>query len=153
MKLVAGNSDSEIERRQSLLRLVHRTLQEGTANLMRVVRGSGDPHEVVGHIQAFASSLVDHQNQTGKPVSADEFSAALSVSTDAELISRLGGDEVEHLQETDAVVRGALQVAASRILRQRTHEGLGRAEMHERMRAIMRIQEEAAKRALAAKTC
>jgi hypothetical protein len=151
MKLVAENSDVEIERRRAL-RQVHRTLQELTANLMRVSRGGGDPHEVVGRVQAFASSLVDHQNQTGKPVPVDEFSAALSVSTDAELISRLGDDEAEHLQETDAVIRGALQVAASRILRQRTYEALGRAEMHEGMRAIIRIQEAAAKKALSAKT-
>jgi hypothetical protein len=83
----------------------------------------------------------------------DEFSTALSVSTDAELISGLGDDEAEHLQETDAVMRGALQVAASRILQQHTYEALGRAEMHEGMRAIIRVQEAAAKKALSAKTC
>jgi hypothetical protein len=152
MKLVAENSNLEIERRRAL-RQVHRTLQELTANLMRVSRGGGDPHDIVGHIQAFASSMVDHHKQTGKSVPVDEFSAALSVSTDAELISRLDDDEAEHLQETDAVIRGALQVAASRILRQRTYEALGRAEMHEGMRAIIRIQETAAKNALSAQTC
>jgi hypothetical protein len=149
MKLVSENSAADLAGRRAL-KQVHRALQEMAGNLMRISRGGGKPHELVGHVEAFAKALVAYQSGTSEPVPIEEFSAALSVRTDAEFMAQFPGAEGERLEAIDNIIHGALQVAASRLLQQRTHETLGSSEMHEGIRTLRRIHDEARKEARAA---
>jgi hypothetical protein len=149
MKLVSENSAADLAKRRTL-KQVHRTLQEMAANLMRISRGGGKPHDLVRHVEMFAGALVAYYEATGEAVPAEEFSAALSVSTDPEFVAQFPGPEGERLDAIDTIIHGALQVAASRLLQQRTHETLGRGEMLEGFRALRRMHDEARKEARAA---
>jgi hypothetical protein len=149
MKLVSENSAADLARRRGL-RQVHQALQEMTANLMRISRGGGKPQELVRHVEMFAGALVAYHEGTGEAVPAEEFAAALSVSTDPEFVAQFPGPEGERLDAIDTIIHGALQVAASRLLQQRTHETVGSGEMHEGIRALRRIHDEARKEARAA---
>jgi hypothetical protein len=149
MKLVSENSATDLARRRGL-RQVHQALQEMAGNLMRISRGGGKPHDLIGHIETFAGALVAYQSATGEPVPTGEFSAALSVRTAPAFISQFPGPEGERLDAIDTIIHGALQVAASRLLQQRTHETLGRGEMLDGVRVLRRIHDEARKEARAA---
>lgn len=95
-------------------------LQEFAANILRVMRGAGKPYDVVTDAMQLGIAMIEAVRDGGRPIS------------DAEIIEALFVCKYEGSPSfpPNDVVRGALQVAASRLVGQRTQEAAGRTEIH-----------------------
>ena len=141
MRVVAENTDTDVARRRATIE-VSSALIEMTANLMRVVRGAGKPDDIVRQIQALGQALSDYHKATGMMPAPDVLAEILSIEHEQQMISHLSGPQLDRLDAQQSVVRGALQVAASRLLGQKTPESVGRQEMDEAINAIGKLNEE-----------
>ena len=141
MRVVTDNSDDDLAHQNAMADVSH-ALRELTSNLMRVVRGAGKPDDIFRQTQALAEAFVRYYEATGMAVPADELSTILSIEHDPQLLAQFSGLERDRLDAGQAVIRGALQVAASRLLDQKTQETIGQREMFEGVRAIGRIHDE-----------
>jgi len=144
MHVVAENSPEALRERELLNRLTW-ALRELTANLMRISRGAGKPVEVGIQAEAFVQALGEYQQafKLGPPVEA--VSAALRIQTDPAFRMKFPGPTGERLEATDQMMNGALQMAASRLLKQKTHESRGSDQLFAGLRWIQEINEEQAK--------
>jgi hypothetical protein len=133
LKVVAEN-DAKTLARNRALEAVSQCLKELTANLMRVSRGAGKPHDFYDHIAHVTKALVEYQALTGMFPSADRIHEILSVG---ERYTSRDGMEQDFLDGTEEVIRGALQMAASRLLQQKTQVEAGKSEM---MRGVIAIE-------------
>lgn len=122
LRLISEQSESEIEAHQAVLSATHAAI-DLLSNLMRVLRGAGKPSEIIHQ----AASLV---------AAFDKF---------YEIRRRYPGEEVANkIRESfwydecsaqewsigiDQMIRGALQMAASRLVGQRTQEKAGQHEL------------------------
>lgn len=129
MEVVAKNSGSDIARQRAWAE-VRWAAREMAANLIRVVRGAGKPHEIGLHAQDFLDAYVRYREVTGAFPSPDDLAAALSINPDPKMLTQARSDEFSRMGAEHRVVRGALQVAASRLMGQRTQESAGDDEMH-----------------------
>jgi len=150
MKVVSENTGADLARKRASQR-VDDALRELTANLLRVVRGAGRPHDIADQSLALTDSLVAYREATGVLPFGDDLAAVIQPG---EPDLRLwGGDEQARHYAHQLVIKGSLQVTASRLLHQPTQEAAGRREMHdgmveiEAMRAATREQAKAESRA------
>ena len=139
MQIGSEQSDPEIVEHAALRRINSR-LAELTANLMRVARGAGKPYELEKQTGALFEAFERYRGAVGHGVPSDDLACRLRVRKD--LFDRELSDRDYELDAADeAMVAGALQVAASRLAGQRTQERRGESDMHEaagmRARAIM----------------
>jgi hypothetical protein len=151
MRIDSENSEVEIARRHAL-RQVEQTLRELTANLIRVTRGAGKPYEIEAQAQSFLAALADYNETTGKFPSNYELANALTLERYVERIGRMPG---WYRLERDAkreVICGSLQIAASRLLDQRTQERAGEHEMYLGIRDLGDIRAERQNKSAATKT-
>jgi hypothetical protein len=116
MKVVADNND--FEQRRCRLRVEY-ALRQLTANLLRVTRGAGRPSEVPAQ--------------------------ALSLLEPCQEFRQVGHDAPDFNHAVHTIVRGALQMTASRLLGQLTQERTGENEFYDRIDDFQR--ERAAERA------
>jgi hypothetical protein len=145
MKIVSENSDAEVAANKATeaQQRVERALVDLAANLLRVVRGAGKPYDIVREASTFMKAAADYYEaksaapyepfdeavlQVPRVVSSTEFGRAASLQADGE----------------DSVVRGALQIAASRLLGQKAQEAAGEREMYQGMRDIAEARDMAA---------
>ena len=141
MRVVTDNSDADLAHRRAMADVSH-ALRELTSNLMRVVRGAGKPDDIFRQTQTLAEAFVRYYEATGLVVPADELSTILSIEHEPQLPAHFSGLERDRLDAGQAVIGGALQVAASRLLDQKSQETIGQGEMFEGVRAIGRIHDE-----------
>lgn len=130
MKLVSHNTTEDLAALQhakevnevetQLLRLIRLFV----ANAIRVVRGAGKPHHIKGQISELAELFEDYQELAGNSFSGDKIQFHLN-----HRVASLGDDEIE--MAIEKMISGALQVAASRLANQTTHEHRGRSELIE----------------------
>jgi hypothetical protein len=133
------NPDADLPRQLAMAE-VSRTLREMTANLLRVIRGAGKPYEIGPQAEAFLQTLTRYREVTGTwPL--DDLSEVLSVERDPKIMDRLQGDQLDRALAEERVVRGALQVAASRLIGHTTHESIGLHEIYEGINAIEDVRE------------
>jgi hypothetical protein len=141
MRLAAENPHADPARRRAIA-AVSWPLRDLASNLMRVVRGAGKPHEIVRQTRALMEAFADYHEATGEPPSADVLADILSIERDPEIIQHLERHQVDRLDAEQLVIHGALQVAASRLVEQKTQETVGRHELHEGVRAIREADDE-----------
>jgi hypothetical protein len=119
---------------------VRDAIRELTANLLRVMRGTGRPEDVVRQAQLFIDSCAAHRDIAGRDPDATVVAEALRLEPTPE---RDGDGEFGSLSEWDRAVRemvhGGLQVAAAELLDQHAQAAAGRRELFSGYRDIERI--------------
>lgn len=140
LRLIAENNAADLESAAALKR-VQFAVRELAANLLRIIRGAGRPHQLGQDAQALIESLTEYQNRVGRWPFAEEVSAALSIAPSQEFRQQLTGASLDRVDAEEMIIRGVLQQVASRLTGQRTHERLGKSEMYEGIRDLRSAQE------------
>ena len=135
MHIVTENSEADFDRRQAMDQVALQ-LRELTANLLRVTRGAGKPHEIGQQAQELINTMVKYRNAVGQSPSNEEIAGALDVSPDENYADQISADALDQMHAKHNVVCGALQIVASRLLGQRTHETAGNQEMIQGIREL-----------------
>lgn len=125
--LAAANSDDEIAARETIRRLEW-PLRKMAANLLRIARGAGRPNTLPQEIIDLAELILDASKHSNAWGIWTEIEAWLQEGVPAER------DYDEYDDHRPAMVRGALQVVASRIVGQRAQENAGEHEILEGIR-------------------
>ena len=125
MKLVSDNSPEEIAHREALDNL-SRALRVLAANILRVVRGAGKSYEIGQQAVAIIDAMNEYRQAVGHYPSSHELNSMLSLADD---MVGLSAEEFERQHAQDLILRGALQIAASRLIGQRTQESAGHSQM------------------------
>lgn len=140
MRVVSENSESDIARNEAAQDVEWR-LRELAANLLRVIRGAGKPYDLPQDAASFVRAVVAYQEAAGHGVPSDELSAMLTDAVDQD-IDRAQGDESDRAYAERKIMRGCLQIAASRLLGQRTQESAGDSELYDGARDLEAWREE-----------
>jgi hypothetical protein len=120
MELVSSNKPRDIEanRAEEEARFA---LRELAANLMRVTRGAGKPYLILNQVFELANAAIRFQKITGR---WPDLGGELSVDD-----PRASNFDSPIKDATDAMLRGALQMVASRLLGQIPQEAMGSTEL------------------------
>ena len=141
MKVVAENSSAELAQRLATQDM-ERALRQLTANLLRVVRGAGKPYAIVEDAAAFINAVVAYHDAAGTALPPDDIASALDIMRDDPgMRSRLSGHDYDRMDAERIIVRGALQIAASRLLEQRTQEAAGKHELYDGVRWMEKLRD------------
>lgn len=108
-------------------------LRDLTANLIRVTRGAGKPYEIGVQCARIVEVFEAYHDAFGSWPSSDWASSVLDVGEEIDF--ERFPDEVDRHYAEERIIRGSLQIAASRLLRQRTQEAAGDTELHRGLRA------------------
>lgn len=117
MKVVSDNKDFE---QQQCRRRVEYAVRELTANLLRVARGAGKPHEVPAQALRLLEVCREFR-ELGYDASA-AFREMLDTGPDFD------APDLQHATHT--IIRGVLQITASRLLDQLTQQRNGETEFY-----------------------
>lgn len=154
-KVVAENSEANIKKREIEKRIEAR-LRELYANMLRIIRGAGDPMDLFRQMQTALEQAIAHQELTGFLPSGQFIRAAISLA-DPYLEMRedvregkITKQDLERWEDDGTiavmlaehqVVAGALQIVASELVAQKTQQRLGENELHEGIRAVEKAKE------------
>lgn len=141
MELVSNNSPKEVAHARRMVD-VARTLQQLTANLMRVTRGAGKPYDIGRQAEEFLEALLVYQKEVGHFPSSYDIGATLSAQHPPEVLARLTDEHTDEVNAELSIIKGALQVAASRMLRQGPQESAGYHQMNAGIRERRRLWDE-----------
>jgi hypothetical protein len=139
LRLAVENDQRDIDKERAK-RDIEWPLRELAANIIRVVRGAGKSYEIAGQCVAVIEAFQRYREKVGVWPGSSEIDQALSIRREAENASYDDVWELEYAHGT--IVRGALQVAASRLVGQNTQEQRGRSELMDGVNSIERIREE-----------
>ncbi|KSV76681.1 hypothetical protein N182_24730 [Sinorhizobium sp. GL2] len=139
LTVVAENTQQQINENWLLEALDYR-LRELAANIIRVVRGAGRPDDVIDQCNGVLKAAIEYHDKTKRFVSDQSVAVALHLKP-------------EHIRDYDSfqgqrqvalrkMVKGSLQLTASRLLDQRTQENRGESEMFEAFRDLERLYQE-----------
>lgn len=142
MKVVSQNSTQDLDRRKAL-QDTEQALRRLAANLIRVTRGSGDAFRIFEQAADLVVAMRAYYDVAGHFPSDGDLTAALN--TEEEIRPDLPDHVADRLLGVDLVIRGALQIAASRLLSQKLQVGAGESEMLAGMREIERARDRARK--------
>lgn len=107
-------------------------MREHAANMLRVVRGAGKPHYLGRQCVEIVDAFHAYREAHGHWPPAELISQTLDVYREPNW--ERFPDEAEGSRAREGVIRGALQIAASRLLEQRAQISAGEHEMHDGMR-------------------
>ena len=93
------------------------------ANILRVVRGAGEPQAILRHYAALVEALERYHDTKGVLPDTAFIHEALSVRQDYE------GEDAMGRKAIDLMIQGGLQIAASRLMKQPLQIAQGEAEM------------------------
>ena len=141
MKIVSETSDKELAR-QRVQPIVEWALKDLAANLMRITRGAGKPYLVGRQAQELIEALKAYREAVGLYPGSDEISAALNIQEDLRLSGQLSRSENSRRYAKEMLVRGGLQIAASRLLGQSTQESAGSSELYQGFMDLRDVQDE-----------
>lgn len=119
---------------------IRRPLRELAANVIRVVRGAGRSYEIAEQCVAVIEAYRNYFDKVGSWPTAWEIDQALDIERRYETTSY--DDAWKHEMARETILRGSLQVAASRLVGQNTQERRGQSELMEGVNSIVRIREE-----------
>lgn len=133
MELRIDNSERDLRTNEATYHVKH-ALIELTANLLRVTRGAGKPYEILSQARELLAASKEYGDVVGQ---APFFGDIVTVNPRYENLGNIA--EVSYSQSNegyakDEMLRGALQIVASRLLSQNTQERRGDSELHEGMR-------------------
>jgi hypothetical protein len=117
-------------------------LRELAANIIRVTRGAGRAFDISLQAEAFLKAMVEHRNAIGYYPSAADLKQALRID-DPVSMERTPADKLSELYARQTLIRGALQVAASRLVQQGAEQAAGEAEILKGIREIEKVEEAA----------
>lgn len=141
MELVSNNSPKEVAHARHMVEVAW-TLQQLTANLMRVTRGAGKPYDIGRQAEEFLDALRAYQKDVGHFPSSYDIGATLSAKHPPEVLVRLSDEHMDEVEAELSIIKGALQIAASRMLRQRPQESAGYHQMNAGIRERRRLWDE-----------
>lgn len=139
MKVVSENSKEELARRRKYP-AVEWALKDLAANLMRVARGSGEPQRIYAQCFKLIEAMSDYSKEVGTWPSSHHLQASLDCQRD--LTDYLRSEYFEELDAYEIMLRGALQVVASRLLEQKTQESAGDHQLHDGRRMLEKARED-----------
>lgn len=135
IKLVSETPEEEVARRRAqeaeeeARDVALDALVTMTANLLRIARGSGKPYEVWHYATAYLEAEDELHTLRGRGLSQFEITTALDASA-AEREPNEGDEHAYHVHDAKHfAVKGALQLAASRLLGDRLRMAAGESEL------------------------
>ena len=151
IKLVSENPADEIaskraqeaaERAEERARsIVSWRLPDLTANLIRVARGAGKPYELEEQAARFVEACGEYREQVGRGVSSEDVQSMLRVREDLSHDRKWTPEQYAWNDGEESMIAGALQMAGSRLLGQKTQEARGNSEMFDGLRILERERE------------
>lgn len=130
MRVVSDNSEKDRARREAEAKLSS-ALRDLTANLFRITRGAGKGYEVLHQLRGLSDATIGFRDTFGHGPPSDLFNEALQIHDD---LTNYSDDNFRFARIKQITVDGALQYAASQLLRQPTHARRGESEMYDGMR-------------------
>ncbi len=127
MRVVSENSAEDLARVRAEAR-VDGALRELAANMLRVVRGAGRPYELLRQADRFLAVCEAYREAVGHYPPDQDLGAALQVHRELEP-GIFAESEYVIADAREAMMRGGLQIAASRLLGQATQMRAGEAEL------------------------
>jgi len=127
MDPVSSDTEQDLKRQQATAEMAYASRQLA-ANLIRVVRGAGRPFQLGDQCADFLNVAQAYRAAHGV-WPTEEMHDWLSVSSDVDERVRVGGADAAKMRAVDDIIAGSLQMAASRLLSQRTQEAAGKSEM------------------------
>jgi hypothetical protein len=115
-------------------------------NILRIIRGAGKPNELVEQVYRLAEAMHEYQSAAGSLPDPAIYAHALLLDTRDDILSRCSAEERARECAKQMILRGALQVVASRMVHQLTIERTGDTEMYNGIRELERIREESRRR-------
>src|ERR1700736_3420161 len=109
------NSGSELDRNVAEGQVSY-TLRALAANIMRVARGTGKPHEICLQAAEFLKAVREYHEVFGHFPSSDDIAEVLFQPPRSDLLAKSESEDSEVL-----IMHGCLQIVASRLLGQMTH--------------------------------
>lgn len=139
MRLISENDEQAIARHRAKEE-IRRAIRTLTANLLRVTRGAGRPYDLPKQTHRLSEAFTALAAADGS-LDPAELNHMLDLE-DRELMAKLKDREWawEHAQIT--MVHGALQMAASELMGQRTQYAAGQTELFNGLATIERQREE-----------
>lgn len=144
MRIVSENSEQDLAR-QRAERTARAAVRQLTANLIRVTRGAGKPHEIGRQAVALLEAMQAHWD-AARFWPFDEMADALQMDERPKWPPNADPEEVNRHYAEQMIVAGALQVVASRLVGQATQQRAGEAELHRGVREMERISDERRKK-------
>ena len=141
VRVVTSNSDDDIRRHRAMSK-VRWALVELAANMLRVIRGAGRPHEIGEQTIAVLTAMETYRKDVGFWPDANEISDSLSFYERPNWFGQISPPDQERWYAERTVMRGALQSIASSLLGQRTQETAGHHEMYQGINEIGRLRAE-----------
>lgn len=138
MKVVSSYSDSQLACRRAKDDVAE-AIRNLTANLLRVTRGAGKAHEIRRQAIVLIAAMQAHWDACGMWPSSEDLESTLSLSEEP---SGVAGREALWQYAEEAMVKGALQMAASTLLEQRTQRAAGHTQLFKGLIEIERMREE-----------
>lgn len=135
MRVVSENSEHDIQRERARQDIVW-PLKELAANVIRVVRGAGKPHEIASQAGRVVLAFEAYHDVVGHYPPGHEIQDAINIRYHSE---QWETDDVDWA--VDQIIQGSLQVAASRVLAQNTQEAAGERELKDGVRSMEKAQE------------
>ena len=141
MKLVSKNTQADIDRERATVDL-SLALRELTANLIRITRGAGRAHLIPDQIAEVIHELVAYHDAAGT-LQPEAIIEMLQFGQDPPF-DGVSEEGLDRLAAEELIVRGALQIAASRLVGQSTQRANGSNEMYDGVREVERLRAKAA---------
>jgi hypothetical protein len=135
--LVTSSSDAEIRKRHAK-DIVEWRARQLAANVLRIVRGAGKPHELAPQAAAYLEASEEHF-QAARCYPGPEVGDMLRDPRPYN--DKLSRDEREIQDAIETIERGVLQIVASRLIGQRTQETAGDSELWKGLIAFERARE------------
>lgn len=140
-----GKSDADLARRFAM-QIVEDRLRELAANILRTIRGTGNPHTILSEAQALIDATLSYREQVGEFPAPDKIGKALDIDAPDERLNHVSPEAEAVVTARNRIIHGALQVAASRMVEQRPQEAADNTELREGIDALRAATEERRKR-------
>ncbi len=159
LSVVSQRSQNQIDTAHAQHRF-DRAVIEMAANIIRIVRGAGKPHELIKQCADVVNRAVDFDDVSGRFPS--DYSISIALDPPKDPLEYHDDYWFARKIAHQSMIRGALQVAASRLVGQSLQERSGENEMENAFNTMIRavedlkkkraMEEKASRRKPAAKT-
>ena len=139
MRLVSDQPNDDLALRRAAQE-VDATLRELIANILRVSRGAGTPWKVLDHLGDLVQALKAYSKLPGADLF--DFEGCLRSIFSEDRTRTSDGSHYEWGYAEEQMVRGAMQIVASRFVGQKPQEAAGHKEMFEGLITIERLREQ-----------
>lgn len=150
MRIVVENAPADVARNRAIGELDW-ALRDLTANLLRIMRGQGVPTEIEEQAQALVSALSHYRHAVGVAPTAEDLAHGLDADQARTVPEQASTERIAEVRAEEAIIRGAIDIAAARLLIEAQHEAAGHAQMRAGLNALLAIHKARRKRRTAAR--